>query len=105
LMLEDGNPVVALTQRRFLEVLPNFRGEVVCLDRDNSLMLEQSEENPPSRMTGEDLAYVIYTSGSTGRPKGVMGLHRGAINRFNWMWRTYPFTAGEVACHKTSLNF
>jgi non-ribosomal peptide synthetase component F len=104
-MLEDGSPSVTLTQERFLGVLPNFSGEIVCLDRDDSLMLEQSEENPPSQVTGEDPAYVIYTSGSTGRPKGVMGLHRGAINRFSWMWRTYPFTAGEVACQKTSLNF
>src|SRR5262249_47006720 len=66
LMLEDGNPLVTLTQERFLGVLVNFRGEIVCLDRDNSLMLKQSNENPSSRMTSEDPAYVIYTSGSTG---------------------------------------
>ena len=105
LILDDANPAVMLTRERFLEVLPNFKGGIVCLDRHLSMMLEQSEENPPSHITGLNLAYVIYTSGSTGRPKGVMGLHRGAINRFSWMWQTYPFTAGEVACQKTSLNF
>src|SRR5262249_36232583 len=50
-------------------------------------------------------AYAIYTSGSTGKPKGVQGTHRGAINRFSWMWRKYAFTADEVCCQKTSLGF
>jgi acyl-coenzyme A synthetase/AMP-(fatty) acid ligase/acyl carrier protein len=48
---------------------------------------------------------VIYTSGSTGQPKGVVGLHRGAVNRFHWMWRTYPFAPGEISCQKTALSF
>ena len=52
-----------------------------------------------------DAAYVIYTSGSTGAPKGVVALHRGALNRFNWMWRQFPFAPGEVCCMKTSLSF
>jgi len=34
-----------------------------------------------------------------------MGLQRGAMNRFAWMWKEYPFEPGEVACLKTSLNF
>jgi amino acid adenylation domain-containing protein len=53
----------------------------------------------------DDVAYVMYTSGSTGWPKGVEGTHRGAVNRFAWMWRTYPFAPGEVACQRTSLSF
>ena len=60
---------------------------------------------PASGTTPAHLAYVIYTSGSTGRPKGVEGLHRGALNRFDWMYQRYPFVAGEVCCHKTSLSF
>lgn len=49
--------------------------------------------------------YVIYTSGSTGTPKGVLGTHRGTVNRLHWMWKTYPFSADEVCCIKTVLNF
>jgi len=61
--------------------------------------------NPELSVQPERAAYFIYTSGSTGRPKGVSALHRGAINRFHWMWRTFPFGADEVGCQKTSLNF
>src|SRR5436305_5082975 len=34
-----------------------------------------------------------------------MATHRASLNRFNWMWRTYPFTDGEVCCQKTTLSF
>jgi acyl-coenzyme A synthetase/AMP-(fatty) acid ligase/acyl carrier protein len=27
------------------------------------------------------------------------------MNRFSWMWRRYPFRAGEVCCQKTNLGF
>jgi len=66
-------------------------------------------EGDPARLptsgTAEDLAYIIYTSGSTGVPKGVAGSHRAAINRFEWMWKTYPFSADETCCQKTALGF
>ncbi|HEV3291068.1 MAG TPA: AMP-binding protein, partial [Streptosporangiaceae bacterium] len=50
-------------------------------------------------------AYVIYTSGSTGRPKGVVGTHQAVVNRLAWMWKKYPFTAGDVTCHTSALGF
>jgi amino acid adenylation domain-containing protein len=50
-------------------------------------------------------AYMIYTSGSTGRPKGVVAPQRGTVNHCQWVWDTYPFAPGEVACQKTSLSF
>lgn len=78
---------------------------VICLDTDWEIIQRESVENPVNTSTPDNLAYVIYTSGSTGKPKGVLGLHRGAVNRFNWMWQTYPFAAEEVCCQKTSLNF
>jgi non-ribosomal peptide synthetase component F len=45
------------------------------------------------------MAYILYTSGSTGRPKGVCGLHAATMNRFEWMYREYPFEPnGACAC-------
>jgi amino acid adenylation domain-containing protein/non-ribosomal peptide synthase protein (TIGR01720 family)/FkbM family methyltransferase len=79
-MLEDGEPLAVMTQERFLGVLPEFSGEIICLDQDWLLAEGQSEENSPIHVGGENLAYVIYTSGSTGRPKGICITHR-AINR------------------------
>ena len=49
--------------------------------------------------------YVIYTSGSTGVPKGVAGSHRSVVNRLVWMWREFPFAAGEVCGHTTAVGF
>ena len=65
----------------------------------------QSRDNPQHNVNSCNAAYVIYTSGSTGTPKGVVGLHRGAVNRFAWMWCTYPFQANEMSCIETSLSF
>ncbi len=59
----------------------------------------------PSAAGTASVAYVLYTSGSSGVPKGVLGPHRGAVNRFAWMWKNFPFQAGEVGCFGTSLNF
>ena len=53
----------------------------------------------------DQIAYVLYTSGSTGTPKGVLGSHRAMLNRFAWMWQTYPFEEDEVCCQRASFNF
>jgi amino acid adenylation domain-containing protein len=104
-MLKDAGLKTLLTQERWLKILPNDGVQAVCLDHGTKQFAQESEENPCIQMSPDNLAYVIYTSGSTGQPKGVLGLHCGAINRFAWMWNTYPFESSEVACAKTSLNF
>jgi amino acid adenylation domain-containing protein len=104
-MAHDAALPILLTQERLLEPLPEHRAEVVCLDRDWERIVRESDGNPPVAASPDQAAYVIYTSGSTGQPKGVVGLHRGTINRFEWMWRTYPFAPGEICCQKTTLSF
>jgi len=79
--------------------------KVVCLDTGWKAIAQECEENIANSITSENLAYIMYTSGSTGRPKGVLGTHRAAINRFRWMWTTYPFESEEVCCQKTALSF
>jgi amino acid adenylation domain-containing protein len=81
------------------------RVPTVHIDQDWQSISRQSDKDPQSGARADSPAYVIYTSGSTGVPKGVVGLHRGAVNRFAWMWRRYPFGATEVCCGKTSLSF
>jgi amino acid adenylation domain-containing protein len=104
-MLQDSRPAVVLSRQSLAPQLPAPQARVLCLDSDWPLIATAAAGNPPNRVTPEHPAYLIYTSGSTGRPKGVLGLHRGAVNRFHWMWANYPFAEGEVCCQKTSLNF
>jgi len=104
-MLRDSQVPVLLTQSRLLDELPESEARVICLDQDWEVIALEREENPSISLRADNPAYLIYTSGSTGTPKGVLGLHQGAINRFHWMWQTYPFKAHEVCCQKTSLSF
>jgi len=103
-MLNDAQISVLLTQKSLIHQLPRTEALAVCLD-DLTVFDQENKENPSSETKTDDPAYVIYTSGSTGTPKGVVGLHRGAVNRFAWMWSTYPFEANEMSCIKTSLSF
>jgi len=104
-MLTDAQAPVLLTQEKLLDKIPGHQAETICIDQEWGQIEKESQENPESGIAGENIAYAIYTSGSTGKPKGVLGLHQGAINRFEWMWERYPFEAGEVCCQKTTLNF
>jgi amino acid adenylation domain-containing protein len=104
-MLEDAAVHYVLTQERLRASLPWHGAEVVCLDADRALFAQEGAQDLGMPMTPEHAAYVMYTSGSTGTPKGVVGLHRGALNRFQWMWKKYPFAPYEVCCQKTALSF
>ena len=104
-MLRDSQVPVLLTHSRLLTKFPDIQARIISLDQDWELIAQESDETPTSGVTPDHPAYLIYTSGSTGTPKGVLGLHRGAVNRFHWMWHTYPFKSHEVCCQKTSLSF
>ena len=92
-------------QRELADRFPDHQAHVLYLDAEAEAITQHSIENPMVDVSLDAVAYVTYTSGSTGTPKGVQGLQRGAVNRFNWMWRVYPFQPGEVCCQKTYLSF
>ena len=104
-MLKDAGVTVVLTQKRFSPALRGRRRKLFCVDSDAAALRRYPAKNLTTQLSPQQLAYVIYTSGSTGKPKGALGLHRATLNRFAWMWRKYPFEAGEVCCQKTSLGF
>ena len=102
LLIGDAACKVVLTHRGLRTALP---GNVKAMSFDDLAFIGSSPTHSSGDRSSEDLAYIIYTSGSTGVPKGVEGTHRAAINRFEWMWRTYPFRPGETCCQKTALGF
>ncbi len=104
-VVEDSQVWGVVTDTATRHRLPPTLRNVVALDGDAELIETLSADNLDLQSSRDDTAYVLYTSGSTGTPKGVQGTHRACLNRFAWMWRTYPFQAGEVCCQKTNLGF
>ncbi len=64
-----------LAQNHLVEVLPQLKVPVVCVESEWETIATQSEETPPSEVIPQNLAYVMYTWGSTGTPKGVQIPH------------------------------
>jgi amino acid adenylation domain-containing protein len=50
-------------------------------------------------------SHLVYTSGSTGQPRAVMASERGLLNRLDWMAAAFPWSAQDVACQKTTVDF
>lgn len=88
--LADCDTRVLLVDDQFLPMLPQLRGEAVCIstvihcgdDETPAGMLNYerlvAETDPAEEIVrgGEDLAGIFYTGGTTGFPKGVMLPHR-----------------------------
>ncbi|MFZ0821254.1 MAG: amino acid adenylation domain-containing protein, partial [Candidatus Acidiferrales bacterium] len=104
-MLQDADVPVLVTQDRLGNRFPDFKGKVVCIDRDWNQIKVESKANPQSRIAPQNLAYMIYTSGSTGRPKGAMNTHRGICNRLLWMQGQYGLTESDTVLQKTPFSF
>jgi amino acid adenylation domain-containing protein len=104
-MLADAGVSILLTQPRMVEILPDHRASVVCLDTDWEAVAREEETNPVRVGTAANLAYVIYTSGSTGRPKGVMISQGSLVNYLAWCSQAYSVVAGQGAPVHSSLAF
>ena len=74
-----GAPAI-VTQEALLDRLPEFDGEIVCVDRDRAALDAEPSSAPAVSVAHEHLVYVIYTSGSTGTPKGVAVTHGNLAN-------------------------
>ncbi len=103
-MLEDAGVPVLLSLSSLSQQLPDFAGEMVCLDSDWVMITNESADNPDPATTAGNLAYVIYTSGSTGTPKGVEIPHR-AINRLLRNTDYYQIEATDRIAQASSVSF
>ncbi len=104
-MLDDAGAPLLITQAALLAELPEFNGQVVCIDRDWPEISKASSAAPTDRVSAETLAYVIYTSGSTGRPKGVAIAHKALGNFLNTMRDKPGISEKDVLLAVTTLSF
>jgi amino acid adenylation domain-containing protein len=98
-LAETGAPVI-LTEEKHLNQLPEFKGKIICLDRDKALLAAVADTNPAAGSLPDDLVYVIYTSGSTGIPKGVAVRHSNLVNYSHFICRRL-----QLENHPQGLNF
>ncbi|MFZ6027917.1 MAG: amino acid adenylation domain-containing protein [Chloroflexota bacterium] len=103
-VLNDTQVSVLITRQGLAAQLPPHSAALICLDDDTHLS-GQPESNPTNRATPEHLSHIMYTSGSTGLPKGVAVPQRQLRNRLAALWQAYPYTPGEVAAQRTTINF
>ena len=109
-MLKDSDAVALLRQRGGRGQLPPVALPEIVLDlaAGASSITRQPDRKPEGALPGvsaADLAYVIYTSGSTGAPKGAMNIHRGIVNRLQWMQQRFPLGAADRVLQKTPFTF
>jgi len=78
--LRQAGARILLTEESLLHLWSDFKGMVLCLDRDRQKWSDCSEECPSIVNLPDHLAYVLFTSGSTGTPKAVGISHRSLIN-------------------------
>ena len=108
LILEDCRPRLLVAVRETAQIAAAGI-EVLVLD-DEAVLEELGHYDASINPKAEGLgpaspASIIYTSGSTGSPKGVVGLHRGLVNRLQWMAASFPFHESGPTLARTSLSF
>ncbi|WP_164002997.1 non-ribosomal peptide synthetase, partial [Pyxidicoccus caerfyrddinensis] len=104
-MKQEADVSLLVTQQKLLPSLTQTEVErVVCVDTEWAVITRQSDDNPPTRVGGENLAYVMFTSGSTGRPKGVGVPHR-AVSRLVLRTDFAHFGPEEVWLQLAPISF
>jgi amino acid adenylation domain-containing protein len=103
LILEDAEPVLALTESALAGRLPAAL-PVLCLDGPGGEDDAAAGGAGPAAAPG-NLAYVIFTSGSTGRPKGVQIAHDAMVNFLTAMACRPGLAAGDTLLAVTTLSF
>jgi amino acid adenylation domain-containing protein len=101
-MLQDSQVAILITQQ---PAVTRANLQVICLDRDQSLIAQQSQNHPISTTTATNLAYVIYTSGSTGQPKGALVEHHSLANLAHAQRQIFNLTSHDRVLQFASLSF
>jgi amino acid adenylation domain-containing protein len=104
-MLEDAEASALIAHEHLLGLVPDAATEILCVDRDRSLLETLDSDPPPVEHRPSQLAYVIYTSGSTGRPKGVEVQHDTAVCFLSHMLTQPGLGPADVVLNLTTPAF
>lgn len=104
LILEDGNPIIMLTERKLLGSLPETSAKNIFIE-EASAYENESGENTDFNVSPETIAYLIYTSGSTGKPKGVQIQQRALVNFICSMAKKPGITSDDIMLAVTTISF
>ncbi len=104
-MLEDAQPLLLLTKKRWAETLPAHKTQMICMDVIAAALAREAPGNPTLQQTSDDPVYVIYTSGSTGRSKGVLIPHRSLLNAYLGWEISYQLHSAHAHLQMANLSF
>ena len=104
-MVRDSQVSIVVTSDDLDDLWGKEQVDVLSFQVESLSAGSEVAGNISQTLDADGRMYVIYTSGSTGSPKGVEGTHRASMNRFSWMWNSYPFSNQEICCQKTPLGF
>ncbi|QFG00391.1 amino acid adenylation domain-containing protein [Psychrobacillus glaciei] len=104
-MIENSNLQSVITLEKYQNNLSHLNLVVYLIDKEQSLICQESSENFATTSMAKDLAYIIYTSGSTGKPKGVMVPHENVVNLVNWQKAQYDLHEGRKVTHLSNPAF
>jgi non-ribosomal peptide synthetase component F len=102
-ILQDAQVSILLTQEHLLPEIPEQITQAICLDRDWSVISQQSADNFDIDVTLTNLAHIVYTSGSTGKPKGVMLTHANLSHYAHALQIAFNITPEDVYLHRGSI--
>jgi amino acid adenylation domain-containing protein len=97
-MMDDGAPVLVLTEERYRERFAQSSQRLVVGDSaewKNTLSSEDTT-NLGVEISSDSVAYVIYTSGSSGRSKGTLTPHGAVLRLFAQAETIYGFDEKDV---------
>ncbi|MBI5100065.1 MAG: amino acid adenylation domain-containing protein [Nitrospirae bacterium] len=104
-MLKDSRASVLVTQKQYLQTLPEHDAINVCLDAERKVIDSESKDNPVSGIGADHIAYAIYTSGSTGAPKGVLITQRAIAGHCFQIAKHYELCPSDRVYQFASMSF
>lgn len=104
-MLSCAQASFVVTDAECSEIAGHLSDQVLCVDRDESALLNGMADYSSDSRDLDSIAYILFTSGSTGKPKGVPVSHR-ALAAAIASWRTIlPHTASSRMLQLASPSF